>query len=48
VHLPMIQDFVDAVLTGRDPVEVGEEGLKINHILAAIGQSAATGCTVTP
>jgi predicted dehydrogenase len=47
VHLPMIQDFVDAVLAGRDPVEVGEEGLKVNRILAAIDHSSAAGCTVT-
>jgi predicted dehydrogenase len=46
MHLPMIQDFVDAVLAGRDPVEVGEEGLKVNRILAAIDQSAATGQVV--
>jgi predicted dehydrogenase len=46
VHLPMIQDFVDAILQGKDPVEVGEEGLKINRLLAAIDQSAVTGCVV--
>jgi len=43
VHLPMIQNFVDSVLRGEDPVEVGEEGLKTNRILAAIDESAATG-----
>ena len=48
VHLPMVQDFVDAVLGGRDPVEAGEEGLKTNRILAAIDQSAASGCVVQP
>lgn len=48
VHLPMIQNFVDSVLQGIDPVEVGEEGLKINRILAAIDQSAAEGCVVVP
>ncbi|MCC7352508.1 MAG: Gfo/Idh/MocA family oxidoreductase [Anaerolineae bacterium] len=47
VHLPMIQDFVDSVLRGKDPVEVGEEGLKTNRILAAIDESAATGRVVT-
>jgi hypothetical protein len=36
------------VLQGVDPVEVGEEGLKINRILAAIDQSAAEGCVVVP
>ena len=46
VHLPMVQDFVDSVLAGRDPVEVGEEGLKTNRILAAIDESAALGCVV--
>jgi predicted dehydrogenase len=48
VHLPMVQNFVDAVLAGVDPVEVGEEGLKINRILAAIDQAAATGNMVVP
>jgi len=48
VHLPMIQNFVDSVLQGVDPVEVGEEGLKINRILAAIDESAAKGCVVVP
>jgi len=48
VHLPMVQDFVDSVLAGRDPVEVGEEGLKTNRILAAIDESAASGCLVQP
>jgi len=47
VHLPMVQNFIDAVSQGVAPVEVGEEGLKINRILAAIDQSAATGCVVT-
>ncbi len=46
VHLPMIQNFVDSVLRGEDPVEVGEEGLKTNRILAAIDESAATGRVV--
>jgi predicted dehydrogenase len=43
VHLPMIQDFTDSVLSGVDPVEVGEEGLKVNRVLAAIEESAASG-----
>jgi predicted dehydrogenase len=47
VHLPMIQNFVDSVAQGVDPVEVGEEGLKVNRILAAIDEAAATGCVVT-
>ena len=46
VHLPMIQNFVDSVLAGKDPVEVGEEGLKVNRILAAIDQAAASGHVV--
>jgi len=46
VHLPMIQNFVDSVSQGVDPVEVGEEGLKVNRILAAIDNSAAKGCIV--
>jgi len=40
VHLPMVQDFVDAVLAGRAPVEQGAEGEKVNRILAAIDESA--------
>lgn len=47
VHLPMIQNFVDSVLQGIDPVEVGEEGIKTNRILAAIDESAASGRVVT-
>lgn len=46
VHLPMIQNFIDAVSAGVDPVEVGEEGLKTNRILAAIDESAMSGCEV--
>lgn len=42
----MIQDFVDAVLAGRTPVEQGAEGEKVNRILAAIDESARTGCVV--
>ena len=48
VHLPMVQDFIDAVLQGKDPVEVGEEGIKTSRILAAIDQSVATGRMVEP
>jgi 1,5-anhydro-D-fructose reductase (1,5-anhydro-D-mannitol-forming) len=48
VHLPMIQDFVDAVARGVDPVEVGEEGLKVNRILSAIDASSSSGCVVVP
>jgi predicted dehydrogenase len=48
VHLPMIQNFVDSVLRGEDPVEVAEEGLKVNRILDAIDRSASTGCVVEP
>jgi predicted dehydrogenase len=46
VHQPMVQDFVDAVLAGRDPVEVGEEGIKVNRILQAVDESAASRCAV--
>lgn len=47
VHEPMIQNFIDSVLAGVDPVEVGEEGLKVNRILEAIDRSSANGCLVT-
>jgi len=40
VHLPMIRDFVQALLEGRPPLESGEEGLKTNIILEAIERSA--------
>ena len=46
VHQPMIQNFIDSVLQGIDPLEVGEEGLKINRVLEAIDQSADSGCTI--
>lgn len=47
VHLPMIQDFIDAIRQGKEPLETGEEGLKTTRILAAIEEAASTGCVVT-
>jgi predicted dehydrogenase len=47
VHLPMIQDFIDAIRQGKEPLETGEEGLKITRILAAIEEAASTGSVVT-
>jgi len=46
VHQPMVQNFVDSVLEGADPLEVGEEGLKVNRLLAAIDDAAAGGCVI--
>jgi len=35
LHQPLIEDFVDAVLTGRDPAVTGEIGLEVNRVIAA-------------
>ena len=43
VHLPLIQDFVSAVLEQRQPVCSLHEGLKTNILLDAIYQSAHEG-----
>ncbi len=41
VHLPLVEDFVQAVLTGRAPACPLAEALKTNVLLDAIYQSAA-------
>ncbi len=43
VHLPVVQDFVEAVLTGRQPVCPLAEAARTNHLLDAIYRSAAEG-----
>ena len=43
VHYPVIDDFVNAVLEGREPVVSGKEGYKTNKILSAVEQAARTG-----
>jgi predicted dehydrogenase len=35
LHQPLIEDFVDAVLWGRDPAVTGEIGLEVNRVIAA-------------
>jgi predicted dehydrogenase len=43
-HLPMIEDFVDAVLTGREPVCTIESATKTEIITDAIFRSMDSGC----
>ena len=43
VHLPLIQNFVDAILNGAEPVCSIREAAKTNILLDAIYQSAACG-----
>jgi predicted dehydrogenase len=35
LHQPLIEDFVDAVLGGRDPAVTGAIGLEVNRVIAA-------------
>ncbi len=42
-HLKAYQEFVDAVLAGREPLATGEHGLDVQLILNAIYKSAQTG-----
>ncbi|NSW89123.1 MAG: Gfo/Idh/MocA family oxidoreductase [Firmicutes bacterium] len=43
VHYPLINDFVNAIVEGREPIVSGKEGYKTNRILAAVEESAITG-----
>ena len=43
-HLPMIEDFVEAVLTGREPVCTIESATKTEIITDAIFRSMDSGC----
>ena len=45
-HLPLVQDFVDAALGGREPVCSLREAVKTNVLMDAIYASAAAGCEV--
>lgn len=47
VHAPLVNDFVDAVASGRPPVVPLEEALKTNILLDAVYRSAETGKDVT-
>jgi len=46
VHLPLVEDFVRAVIDGRDPVVPLEEAAKTNLLLDAIYQSAQSGAEI--
>lgn len=46
-HYPLLDDFVQAVLTGARPVCPGEEGAKTTRVLDAIYRSAARGTVET-
>jgi predicted dehydrogenase len=35
LHQPLIEDFVDAVVQGRDPAVTGDIGLEVNRVIAA-------------
>jgi predicted dehydrogenase len=43
-HLPMIEDYVEAVLTGRQPVCTLESAVKTEIITDAVFRSIASGC----
>jgi predicted dehydrogenase len=47
VHLPLVEDFVEAGLTGRPPACPVAEAAKTNRLLDAVYQSAAEGRAVT-
>jgi predicted dehydrogenase len=42
-HRAVIEDFLDAIGTGRDPAVTGREALKVHRLIAAILRSAETG-----
>lgn len=46
VHLPLVQDFVDAVLVGRRPVCPVGEAVKTNVLMDAVYASASAGVQV--
>jgi predicted dehydrogenase len=46
LHQPLVEDFVEAVLQGRDPLVSGEEGVKASAILEAAYRSAAEGTAI--
>ena len=46
-HARQLQDFVEAIRTGRQPLIDGREGRKAVEIILAIYRSAATGQLVT-
>jgi UDP-N-acetyl-2-amino-2-deoxyglucuronate dehydrogenase len=42
-HRAVIEDFLDAIETGRDPAVTGREALKVHRLIAAILRSSETG-----
>ena len=46
VHLPLVEDFVESIMTSRSPVTTVTEALKTNVLLDAIYSSARTGIEV--
>lgn len=46
VHAPLVDDFIKAVIEGREPKISGSEGYKTNRILAAIEKSSCTGVKI--
>lgn len=46
VHGPLVDDFIKAVIDGREPKISGSEGYKTNRILAAIEKSSCTGVKI--
>ena len=46
VHLPLVEDFVRAVIDGRDPIVPLEEAAKTNLLLDAVYKSAESGAEI--
>jgi len=46
-HRRQIEDFVDAVRTGRDPAVTGREAVRSLEIVQAVYESSRTGAPVT-
>jgi 1,5-anhydro-D-fructose reductase (1,5-anhydro-D-mannitol-forming) len=46
VHQPLVQDFVDALLNGKQPICPLTEGIKVNILMDAIQRSASEGIEV--
>jgi len=47
VHAPLVRDFVEAVLAGREPAVPPAEAAKTNRLLDAVYRSAETGQEIT-
>lgn len=47
-HVRLVQDFVEAIQTGRPPLVSGEEGRRALALVYAIYESARTGRSVAP